>query len=199
MKKPTFKRVLAYIIDIMIITVIATAISNIKFLNPTDEKYTQTYNEYMEYLQNDLDASEASNIFASEWYQKFNYDLNYYGRFATLITLIVKTLYFVVFQYFTKGYTAGKKIFKIKVEAVNGELKFHHVLIRCLIANAILTSFITLVAVFTLNQSTFANVSNFVEIFGLGLLFVTFGMVIIRDDGRGLHDLIAGTRVVNDK
>ena len=198
MKKPTFKRVIAFIIDMVIVSIIASALSSIKYINPDIEKYNDAYTEYVKYLENDLDISEASNVINSETYQKYTYDLSYYGRYSTLMTCIVSFLYFVVFQYCTKGYTGGKKLLGIKVDTMKGKLKFHNVLLRSLIVNSLITNILALLAVFLLKEAAFMKVSMFIEVLDIGLLFTSFGMVLIREDGRGLHDLIAGTKVVSD-
>jgi uncharacterized RDD family membrane protein YckC len=199
MKKPTFKRIVAYIIDVLIVTIIATGISSIPFLNPTMDKYNETYEQYMEYLKNGLSVEEANNILNSEEYQSITYDMTYYGRYTSLITLVVSFSYFVVFQYFTKGYTGGKKLLKIKVEAEDGKLKFYKLLLRGLIINNLLTSSLNLILLFIGNKMTFGQFNMFIEVLQMGLLFTTFGMILYRQDGRGLHDLIAGTRVIDTK
>ena len=199
MKKPTFRRVLAFLVDLIIVSVIASAISSIKYINPDIEKYNETYDQYMEYVENGLEGNNMQQIINSEEYQDYSYKIAYYAKYSSIITIIVSILYYVVFQYFTKGYTGGKKLLNIRVESVNGELKFYQLLLRSLIINGILTSIITVILLFTLNKSSYTNVQMYVELLNMGLIFVSFGMILYRKDGRGLHDLIGGTRVVLNK
>ena len=114
-------------------------------------------------------------------------------------SIVVTFLYFVVFQFYTKGYTGGKKLLNIKVESTNGELKLYQLLIRSLIINGIITSTLTVILLFTLNKASYINVQMYVELLNMGLLFVSFGMMLYRKDGRGLHDLLGGTKVVLNK
>ncbi len=197
MKKPTLRRIGAFIIDMMIVSIIVSALSNIKYINPTMEKYNESYDEYVEFLNNGLDPKEAKNILNSETYQTLTYNLSYYGRYSSLISLVIIFLYFVVFQYYTNGATLGKKVLRIKVESEKGKIKFYQYVLRSLIINSLCTSTLSLLAIFILNKAAFGRVSMFIEVLEMGLLFVTFGMVIYRQDGRGLHDLIAKTKVVN--
>lgn len=196
MKKPTGRRVLAFIIDILIVSFISSAIASIKFINPTLDKYNESYDQYEKYINENLTPEEAQNIMNSEEYQNLTYNLNYNGRYTSLITLIVSFLYFVVFQYYTKGYTGGKKLLNIKVESEEKELKFYQLLLRSLIVNSLFTTTLSLVAISFLSKASYTNVELFIEILDMGLLFLSFGMMLYRQDGRGLHDLIAKTKVV---
>ena len=199
MKKPTVRRVIAFIVDSIIVSIIASSISSIKVLNPDIDKYNETYDAYVEYISNGLGTASTQNIMNSEEYQEITYNLSYYGRYSSLISLVISILYYVVFQYITKGYTGGKKLLKIKVEAEKGKLKLQNIILRSLIINGIVTSILSLVIVFLLNKNVFFKTETFVELLNMGLIFVSFGMMLTREDGKGLHDLIAKTKVVYDK
>ncbi len=199
MKKPTVRRVLAFIIDILIVSFISSAIASIKFINPTVDKYNESYEQYEEYMYEKLTPEEAQNIMNSEEYQNLTYNLKYTGRYTSLITLIVSFLYFVVLQYYTKGYTGGKKLLNIKVESEEKELKFYQLLLRSFIINSLLTSGLSLIAVSFLSKESYFSVEVFIEVLDMGLLFLSFGMMLYRQDGKGLHDLIANTKVVYNK
>ncbi len=199
MKKPTGRRVLAFIIDILIVSFISSAISSIKFINPTLDKYNESYEQYEKYINEKLTPEEAQNIMNSEEYQNLTYNLKYTGRYTSLITLIVSFLYFVVLQYYTKGYTGGKKLLNIKVESEEKELKFYQLLLRSFIINSLLTSGLSLIAVSFLSKESYFSVEIFIEVLDMGLLFLSFGMMLYRQDGKGLHDLIANTKVVYNK
>ena len=199
MKKPTFRRVLAFLVDIIIVSIIASAISSIKFINPDIEKYNETYDKYMEFVENGMQEGNVQQIVNSEEYQNFAYEISYYSKYNSIISIVVTFLYFVVFQFYTKGYTGGKKLLNIKVESTNGELKIYQLLIRSLIINGIVTSTLTVILLFTLNKASYINVQMYVELLNMGLLFVSFGMMLYRKDGRGLHDLLGGTKVVLNK
>ena len=196
MKKPTFRRILAFIIDMMIVSIISSAIASIGFINPTLDKYNEAYDSYTEYLQNGLDTKNVSNILNSEEYKDITYNINYYGRYGTIITLVVTVIYFVVFQYFTNGYTGGKKLLNIKIESEDGKLKVHQLLLRSLIINNVLTTTLALIALFVLSKGTFAKVGNYIDVLEMGLVFASFALVLYRQDGKGLHDLLAKTKVV---
>ena len=55
----------------------------------------------------------------------------------------------------------------------------------------------SLVLLFFLSKGTYIKCSNFIDIFSIGITFLTFGMMVARNDGRGLHDILAGTNVID--
>ena len=79
---------------------------------------------------------------------------------TTILILLVSILYFVVYQFKTKQ-TIGKKIFKIKLEANDGELTMNHMVFRGLIINSILFTLLTFIFVIFSNSSVYfvANIT----------------------------------------
>lgn len=39
-------------------------------------------------------------------------------------------------------------------------------------------------------------INSYIQIIDMAIMFITFGMIIIREDGRGLHDILAKTIVI---
>lgn len=74
--KPIIKRVCAYLIDILLIMIFATIISNIKFINNKYQKYQEKYQEfsniYQEYLELNklLEKSYEDKEITKEEYEK---------------------------------------------------------------------------------------------------------------------------------
>lgn len=126
---------------------------------------------------------------------------NYYKQINTkniliiLLNILYTSFYFVIWPYFHNGQTLGKKIFKIRVKMMGGrELTFKNLIIRALVING-LFYYLGLIL------GLFININYFVLISILGLmeitlLIISLVMIIIRKDQRGLHDLLAGTRVM---
>ena len=199
MRKPTLRRIIAFFVDMVIISIITSSLSSIKYINPAIDEYNKSYDEYVEFLDKGLTAKDVNNILNSENYQNLTYDLSYNSRYSNIITLVVTILYFVGFQYYTNGFTGGKKLLNIKVEAVDGKLTIKNLLLRSLIVNSLITTLLNTLALFLLSKASFMKASMFIELLEMGLLFVTFGMMLYREDGRGLHDIIAKTKVVFNK
>ena len=193
-KKPTTKRFLAYIVDILIIGFITSMFAEIEFLNPNYDDYKNTVEEYnivySEMLNNPTQVDEAL-------IQDYTYDIAKLSLPTSIISLVLTILYFVVFQYFNKGQTIGKKLFKIKVVSEDGNNpSFIQVLVRGLIIYSIITSFVLVILIALTNKTFYINASQYVSLVDMGIIFVSIGLIMFRPDGCGLHDLIVHTNVV---
>ena len=87
MKKPTFKRLFAYIIDVIIVSVIASIFIDIPMLNPYVEKYVELSESILGIYAGTSSIENVDLI-------KLQYEFIYYSFYASLIILVVKVLYF---------------------------------------------------------------------------------------------------------
>jgi len=147
-----------------------------------------------QYLNREVDAREylvkSSDI---------NYDIAYQQVFTTILNISAFILYFIVFQYYNKGQTVGKKLLKIRTTRVDGkELQMNDLALRSLIIHSILVDMTLLAITLFANKEIYFYSSNILEVVQSILLIVALVMVIFRKDGRGLHDLIGNTIVVMD-
>ena len=69
-------------------------------------------------------------------------------------------------------------------------------ILRSVVINSLLTSLISIICILTLSKSNYLTASNYIQMIDMAVMLVTFGMVMFREDGRGLHDLLANTIVV---
>ena len=193
MKKVTIRRIFSYIIDYIIIAVVSSLFANIAIINPNYEEYQEKYNNYTEILGETLSNSDTESL------EDISYELSKSGIYVSIINLTITFGYFVVFQYFNKGQTIGKKLLKVKVKDVNNErVRFSQILIHSLIINSIVTSLLSVVAIASLSKVTFLKLNSIIQLIDMGLVFVSIGFMLFREDGRGLHDMIANTIVVRE-
>ena len=199
MKKKTKKayfvqRLIAFLIDILLVYTI-TSIVAMPFV---DTKESKKVNEEINEL---LDQTTKQEITTREFADR-NMDLSYRvarkNGIISLITLVMNILYFMVFQLYNKGQTIGKQIMKIRVKSDHGELTMNQMIFRAFIANSILLDLITFM--FMLSNSRlvyFYGITTFGTI-QYTITFVSIFMVLIRKDGRAIHDLLVKTRVVRE-
>ena len=199
MKKKTKKayfvqRLIAFLIDILLVYTI-TSIVAMPFV---DTKESKKVNEDINEL---LDQTTKQEITTREFADR-NMDLSYRvarkNGIISLITLVMNILYFMVFQLYNKGQTIGKQIMKIRVKSDHGELTMNQMIFRAFIANSILLDLITFM--FMLSNSRlvyFYGITTFGTI-QYTITFVSIFMVLIRKDGRAIHDLLVKTRVVRE-
>ena len=194
MKKPTLRRIGAYIVDIIVITIISSMFVRIEFLNPKYEEYQKAYNEYIDYAGEVMNNPEKVN---DNDLNDITYNLSKTGLATNVITLVVTILYFVGFQYINQGQTLGKKLFKIKVVgSKNDRPKFYQILIRALLINSIVTNAISEILISTLSKNAYMASSQYVQLVDMAIIVASFILIMFREDGKGLHDMIAGTKVV---
>ncbi|MEG0977488.1 MAG: RDD family protein, partial [Bacilli bacterium] len=114
------------------------------------------------------------------------------------ITVLSLVLYFGVFQFFFKGQTIGKKILKLKI--VNNEdgkkLNLFNFLIRSVILNNIIFRVLIIFSVYFLNKNIFYNFSTVVGMIESVVESIIFIMVVLTSTNRGLHDIVAHTKVI---
>lgn len=198
MKPVSYKRILAYLIDIFIVICIATILT---IFIPVSEEYTNQMNE----LNAVLEDYSSGDISETEYLEKFNdisYIINKESVQVSIVSVVLSTIYFVVLAYYMNGQTFGKKIMKIQVVSANSKkLTMNNYLIRSLLVDSILMNTISVVTILFLEKSSYLKVYDVTStIFG-AIYVVIFAMILFRQDGRGLHDLLANTKVIslNDK
>lgn len=200
MKNVTFRRILAYLIDLFIVSVIASLIAYIPFLNPGRDDYDKSYNAVLElfskYQNEEISLDEYENEFTA-----MSYDLNKSNISYTVINLVVIIAYFGVFQWQRKGKTLGKQIMKLKIVSMKEkeEVSFVSYLIRAIILNNVIISVLQIIVLFCFSKENYYALYNNLNLVGYILIYVMAFLVFIRQDHRGLHDLITGTKVTSQE
>lgn len=198
MSKPTFRRIVAYIIDLLIVSLISAAIATLPMFKTQYKKYEDSTNKYYDLLEEvRKDPTKASALLNDDTMQAAIYETNKSGVFISIITVVVSILYFVVFQYKTNGKTGGKALLKIEVAASDDKrLKLSHIVIRSLIVNRLLSSTIGILTICFLSKSAYISFNSYFEVIELGVMLLTFGMILYNENGQGLHDKLAHTQVI---
>lgn len=194
------KRLMAYVIDILIVSICMTPILNWSVINPYIDEYTENYTEYTELLEQanagDTDPEDA------EYEEKIidlNYQINKYKVVSSSISVGSLLLYFALLQWALKGQTIGKKIMKIKVVANREDKKLNigNYILRSLILNNIIFTIVLIVGVYLFKEDGYYNLSMIVSYLQLLVMSIIMLMIVLRKDFRGLHDIVAGTKVID--
>jgi uncharacterized RDD family membrane protein YckC len=199
----TYKRIVAYLLDVMLVFSIISMVASIRIINPTFDKYEVKYQEYTEVLEKAY-KEEIPTEKAIKENEKNIYYLNKYSVSTSIITEIALIGYFVFFQKATDGQTLGKKIMKIKVvSASKKKLGFSNYFLRLLPFYYVLIGntvgiFLNIIAVVTLKLRIYSIVNSIIIYTFLLIAIASFVMICYRNDKRGLHDLIAKTKVIEE-
>lgn len=193
MKASFFKRISAYIIDYIIIMLALVAITaSMNINNDVSDKINDLTNQY-----------RSGDITIDEYSEKIiplNYELSKRKLPANIATVVVFIGYYVVFAYFNKGQTFGKKICKIKVVNNDGDKpSIWNMLVRSLFIYGIITSLYSIVTINFLSMNGFSYSVSVISIIECMFIVITVLMMLYKKDGRGLHDIIAKTNVIGEE
>lgn len=191
------RRGLAYLVDLFFITFVSMLIMQITFINPDYEKYETEYNKYQELIN---DTEDVSLLIESDEYNNTMYNISKYSVVYTFINVALYIGYFVVFQKSTQGQTLGKKLFKIKVVSNDSNnVKIWQLLLRTLFIYSIVSDLLSGVSILLLPQNIYISFNSIVVVIFEFIMYASIIMLVFRADGRGLHDLVGKTKVIDLK
>ena len=190
------KRIGAYIIDYLFVFLLITMLSQIRVLNPSYEEYAESYVRYEE-IMNDLTVDNAVEIAKSKEYMQVNYDLSRYSVSISIISLVVYLAYFVGFQKWNNNQTLGKKLFNIQVVGnENKKVGWLQLLWREVVLYNLIWEVLAIVSIWVFNYEGYMYASSLLTFIAGAIIWVNIFFVVIRNDSRGIHDLLAKTKVV---
>ena len=194
MKVSFFKRLGAFILDYFIIIFIASLIT----MGFGSNKTTDLTNK-MSQLANDYQSGEITIDEYKEETYKINYELQKSNVTTNIVSVTLYIGYFIVFATLNKGQTLGKKLLKIKVVNKNNEKpSIWNMLLRSLFIYNIISALFSIIFVNLLSVNTFTYIYTIIGYVEFFVIIVSFFMVTYKSDGRGLHDIIAGTNVIEE-
>lgn len=193
MKAYFMQRLGAYIIDILLVSTLFTLVTmfipaNKNLTNATEEQVKL----YETYLKGEISSKEYLTTTVKLDYKVQRNQIPY-----SILELVFIIVYFIVFQFYNKGQTLGKKLFKIRVVRKDEtRISMNDLALRSLVSLNLVSSILTMVFCLVGSLSVYTISSLIIEVIQTTLMIVTVVMVLVRNDGRGLHDFIGGTKVV---
>ena len=189
----SLKRIIAFVIDIVIVSLVVSLI-NLLPLDPYKDKYKDAYEKYNEVVQKSTE--DEKNDYKDEIIE-LNYEVYKYRTYSSMFSATALILYFGVLPLVMNGQTLGKKMMKLRVVSNNEKkLNFWKYLIRIVILNNIWLSLINVGAVYVVSGVKFYYVTYVISMLSSLIYMLNLIMVMFRKDNRGLHDMVAGTKVI---
>lgn len=189
----SLKRIIAFVIDIVIVSLVVSLI-NLLPLDPYKDKYKDAYEKYNEVVQKSTE--DEKNDYKDEIIE-LNYEVYKYRTYSSMFSATALILYFGVLPLVMNGQTLGKKIMKLRVISNNEKkLNFWKYLIRIVILNNIWLSLINIGAVYVVSGVKFYYITYVISMLSSLIYMLNLIMVMFRKDNRGLHDMVAGTKVI---
>lgn len=195
--KLKLKRFIAFTIDIFIVSIICEALSTMNFINIYRDDYLKTYNEYQEIY----DSFENNQITLDQYNENviyYNYELSKDNIISYIIYIVIFTSYFVGLNCLYDGQTLGKKLMNIKIESKNNKkLNAWTYILRTILLTGIFGTFVLLILVFILKEKAYYDVSFIISLLQYILQLIICITTLLNKEGRGLHDIICKTKVVD--
>ena len=186
------QRLFAYLIDIFIISFIASLIA-LPFID------SEQYNKYSKDLKEMTQKYTLNEVNSEEYLiqsETLTYNISRTNAPTTFITVVLGVLYFVVFQVYNSGKTIGKKIAGIKVISEDGDLNTNQMIFRSFISNSILLNIINIILLLTMNKSGYIYTFGGFELVQYIITIVSLFMVMFSKEGKAIHERLVHTKVV---
>src|SRR5574344_1899198 len=192
---PIKKRILAYLIDLIIIF---TFILILHFIYPVKTEVITIESKLLllsSYTNNDISFSTYFQTYATLTQQ-----LNQAKIIYIISDSLILLWYFVAIPFLMNGQTFGKKIMKIKIVTNQKQrASFKALLIRGLYTGAIYYTILSLMALYLMSANMYMETSIFLGFVYFILVIISTFMIIYRSDKKGLEDIISNTCVINSE
>lgn len=194
MRTTFFERLGAYLIDIILLSVISSIICS--GITPD----STIINEHLDELSTKWQTGEITNEVYFEEYGHLMYDYEKDNIIPLVVNLSLTVAYFVIFQYMNKGQTLGKKALNIRVvdKTTEKPISILKGLVRSLIVLGILSSSLNILFIYILNRNTYFTGYTIVGMIEILFDLITMILILYKKDSRGLHDLMVNSKVIKE-
>ena len=187
------QRVLAFLIDLLLLSIICSLIT---MFVPVNDTATKLYEEQNRVLEGYVDGSVSMEEYVNQMVD-LGYDISRQTVIVSIVTIVISLLYYVVYPCYNNGQTFGKKLMKIKIKKTNDtELSMNDLLIRSMINNSILVNIITIALVLFLSKDLYLSMSSLLSSVQSLVLIISLIMIAFTKNAQGLHDKVVHTEVV---
>ena len=195
MKAKFTKRCIAFLIDVMLVTMLSSFVTYFIPVRNVEKFSTELTELITSYAEQEI--TEAEYL---EKYDKLNYEISKETVITTLVSISIYIVYFVVIPLYNKKQSFGKRVMKIKIKNIEGkDITANDLLFRSFIIYGILFNILSVILILMLKEQTFIIVNRYLSYLYDIMLVVILFLSIIRKDGRGLHDFIGKTIVVEEE
>ena len=192
MKVNLKNRVICYIVDLFIISIICFIISMIV---PKNDNYINIQNQISnlsnDYLNNEMTFGSYFNLFS-----ELSNKLDKANILCMSISFGISILYFVIIPLLLKGRTIGMVIYKLKLELKNNNKLIISVLIRSFISYGILFYLLQLLIMYFIFDKNYLIILTFLAIIQILVVICNAFMIKYRDDKRSLADILSSSNIL---
>jgi len=187
------KRILAYIIDFIIVFFISSIIFSFTITNNYSKK-VEVVNEYQELLLSSGSSDVNEELLISSYKLSKEFSIIY------IIIIAVTIVHFCIVGYLLNGATLGKKIFHLKVVSKNSkELKIHSYIFREIFITNIIFMLIYTITLIKCPYNIWYNISGITSDVTTFIYIILLSFMIFSDEESSLQDKIFKTKVIYEK
>lgn len=194
MKASFIKRLIAYIIDIIIFSLIFEIFTMII----PDNNNIAVLNQQLSNLSESVLNEQLSLSAYFYQYSSIVHSIDKELFLSNLFNFILMIGYFVMLPFYYNGQTLGKKLLKIKIIKEQDDLSINDLLLRNCVINGLLYSLICFALVFLVSDLTYLIIISILGFIQILLVIISVFMILYRKDKKGLHDLWCKTSVVEE-
>lgn len=200
MKASFMQRLLAYLIDIFIVSFIFSIFS-VFIPNNEISEYNKKLSDAESKMIETMQSGNSDNYKEMlDEVVSIQYEMSRASILRDSVLFVITFGYFVILQFCLKGKTIGKMILKIKVvQKNNKEPSMGAILLRTFIVQGLLSSFIAIVTILFIDKNFYTYFNGIISVASSIFIIVSALMILYRKDKKGLHDMMAGTSVVSYK
>ena len=186
------QRLLAFLIDLFIVTMLASIIAG-PFLN--NKKIESLNNKSVKLVEKYNKKKINLNEYIAE-YTNITYDLARETGPTTIIELLLGIVFYIIIPLYNDGKSIGKMVMKIKIKSNDGELTANQLIFRSFIANSMLINIISLILLIFTSRSVYFYSLGLFLIIQYIITFISAFMIMFTKCGLTIHDKLVNTKVV---
>ena len=199
MKATFIQRFLAYIIDMVLIILIVNIVGS-AFNQKQLKELNKELNDKLSNVSSVEQFYDESSEELLDELLDVQYRIDKASAPITAVNVVIGIGYFIIFQYMNNGQTLGKKILKIKVESEEKKkASILQITIRSLLINIIAFNLINVLSVAFLSKDLYLSINSITTLGQWIVLIVSALLVLYNKDKNGVHDMLAKTKVVNER
>ncbi len=193
MEAKFIKRLLSYLIDILILGIVLVIACKIVPENNNIKKENIKLDDLNEqFLNHEISTFNYVNEY-SKITQKSDKDKIIY----IIVNIIFVVFYFIIIPYFFNGQTLGKRLIKIKVDKEEGSLELKDLIIRNIIINGLALMIIGLITLYIMPALIYFIITTILSIVQIIIIIASVIMIIKDEKHLGIHDKVTKTKVIN--
>ena len=181
------KRFLAFIIDIILVTVLCLIICNLMA-----NKETKILNNKLDIITDQVLSNEISNKNYLSDYFYINYKIDKINIVSEMISFFIIIFYFIIVPVYTKGQTLGLKLMKLKIK---GKVSIQNMFRRNIITIGLLIYIAKIILIYVLNYKMYYIIMFILLFIQLLLVIISTFMILYNEDKKGLQDKLSSTYI----